>query len=1256
MSLEGLDWRYRLDEAKEAYYNTTDALIIAKDTPSNSKQFAVIPKGDLYLLKDTDIHAYEVLLTHNRIGDDDDRTYKLYFDTEIIIKDATEDKINAVNIIRQDFIKAVLEFFKKKFEIKIFEEVLTSDAIGGYDEVIDINASGITEKGYKLSYHTILPIYLSNYSLIYDLIAFIIKEIAVDFEKKLANDIKDRYIIDRSVYTSNPTKSRLFRLPYQTKITAPNRPLIPIKEGLDYLDYLITCFDPRTNITKTDLIEKKIVLKVPKNIQVITNNARTILDLNNLIKSPSQKPITSKRVKEVLMTYPDDEQEALVRIYLESIINTPEHRQTRIIWLKVITNLKILGKDYTDPDYFKQLGQSWTISAYAKNYKQGKLQKQNDIEVKEAVCNFERSWDSINIDNFDWDEKQEWNKSFLNLQNYAVKSDKELPSKILINKGMIKLYNFRIPNGIDIVQSSRDIDPNTNTMIDPDFIPYIEQQSLTTKEGIGRGKTKAVLKIVRKYCRPHNCPRQIKEIKSRYEKGLCKAKTDEERRVIKKRYDDDIRNCPQVVSRYIIFSNRVLFGEDFKAKLNKQLAEEGLKPAYFYLDNIENEKVFLDEYSGIVVSIESLYKNRNLINRIIRTKNYFTFFDEIETLLCSLTGNTRSSNEIGTMTLLKDLWNDASINICADAYLSVKSMEFIQGMNKITGRLDTHTYLHSNDYNPYPKTFNICMTTSMKQGAKGEYYQKAIDDLKDQLQEALKNPENRICILCEEVAMIHQFRALFIELAKDQSYNFSMDANYIEHTGEKRNNQSDEEYQYSLRMFRDPTLFLPIRVWIYNTCIMNGVSVENVKFNCCYAILDNFGTTKGGTIKANDILNAIGRARKSDEWNIYIYNNPFNNTRNIILDNQGIREAIMAEETAIITASKEIDDLGFDGVLSKKQKTIRDFNKYNTNTNLYYKVLENNIYKFYKYDDDGMKKISSKYFMSEFKYDEFKSLNGMTEDKQLNNLLMSLKVNSKYEINLNLIFKKDIFIELATLKGNIINDLTDTIKTDLESKDDFKYKGVRLDNNINIIDTPSNKRLISCMTEIFKNTITSDTEYYERLLTNEANRRSRKVFKNLYDYATDNNKNSEYRPMYVKEVIKILRCIDGVFYNTDTDIYPTDLPKILTTTDIKTYELESQFKNVLSEYNNYNQIKKIPTKLITNINNILYPIGLKYEELGTREREKTNNKDTNKRGYIYTYELVAILDNANDNYERPLNDPRGIKYLINNTIDWTKAK
>ena len=79
--------------------------------------------------------------------------------------------------------------------------------------------------------------------------------------------------------------------------------------------------------------------------------------------------------------------------------------------------------------------------------------------------------------------------------------------------------------------------------------------------------------------------------------------------------------------------------------------------------------------------------------------------DEIETILKNITGST-NKDHLGCCDLIYKLWESSKTNVILDAYLSYKSVGFIKLMNELTNRKD-NIYIHQNDYNKYPKIFNI---------------------------------------------------------------------------------------------------------------------------------------------------------------------------------------------------------------------------------------------------------------------------------------------------------------------------------------------------------------------------------------------------------------------------------------------------------------------------------------------------------------------------------------------------------------------
>ena len=119
-----MNWTYKLDDVKQTYYNGDNNIIIAKDANDKGiKQYAVIQADKLPLLKDTNINAYECILTHSDNDKYDNRIYKFYIDIDIITE---ADKIEAIDKIRIDFCNEILRVMKDKFpsQINSTEEII----------------------------------------------------------------------------------------------------------------------------------------------------------------------------------------------------------------------------------------------------------------------------------------------------------------------------------------------------------------------------------------------------------------------------------------------------------------------------------------------------------------------------------------------------------------------------------------------------------------------------------------------------------------------------------------------------------------------------------------------------------------------------------------------------------------------------------------------------------------------------------------------------------------------------------------------------------------------------------------------------------------------------------------------------------------------------------------------------------------------------------------------------------------------------
>jgi hypothetical protein len=316
------------------------------------------------LLKDTNINAYECFLTHSENEGYDNRLYKFYIDIDI----KTEaDKIEAIDKIRIDFCIEILRVMKDKFPLQI----------NSTEEILYLNSSGLTnDDKYKYSYHAIFPIYTSNYKIHHIIASWVILNILPKYNNLLPKNIYNNSLIDKAVYTDNPSKSRLFRLPYQTKINS-YRMLTPVIEADNYSDYLITQFNKeKPNICERDLSDGGLTIKLNKSFYKFKETDQydiaTYAVQQSLIRtSYKTAKVSDDFIKDTLKTY--GELEAKVRLFLINIINTYDCRQEWLIWFKVITNLKRIGKnDFNDENYFRELAKSWSIAGFTKDYKQKK--------------------------------------------------------------------------------------------------------------------------------------------------------------------------------------------------------------------------------------------------------------------------------------------------------------------------------------------------------------------------------------------------------------------------------------------------------------------------------------------------------------------------------------------------------------------------------------------------------------------------------------------------------------------------------------------------------------------------------------------------------------------------------------------------------------------------------------------------------------------------------------------------------------------
>lgn len=375
----------------------------------------------------------------------------------------------------------------------------------------------------------------------------------------------------------------------------------------------------------------------------------------------------------------------------------------------------------------------------------------------------------------------------------------------------------------------------------------------------------------------------------------------------------------------------------------------------------------------------------------------------------------------------------------------------------------------------------------------------------------------------------------------------------------------------------------------------------------------------------------------------------------IELDDHNIQLLIDNENVASLNTKLINNTLDYDANIKEKDKRISKIIEYESNKHIYYSQIKNHssyreiiyyryaqagteikrtrrgevlddngaVIKYYDEDyidvyDEPMKIISKDYVEpNTYDYTEYEELvnKGIIVNNKINDMMNRLKINSVYETNANLIFKKDLFIQLAKLKGNIIKDKTEQIKEDC--------KEITKNINYNLL-TPSGNALI--IPDIKENTERyfidkQIDEYYKEginipRLVIHASPEYKRLFKNWVNLKT-NKKENNITPIYIKQVIKIL---SGGYGET-----PLYLPENITTDDINNNRYELQLKVVIDEYLK-STMKKTDSKisLMKVINDIIYPMGLKYEsDGGTRE-------GSGKRLRKYKYTLKPTIKKYED--------------------------
>jgi hypothetical protein len=790
--------------------------------------------------------------------------------------------------------------------------------------------------------------------------------------------------------------------------------------------------------------------------------------------------------------------------------------------------------------------------------------------------NFNKMWNSIIT-----------NKIYFGIptfSNIASKYDKNIRTKLLFTSNYIKMYDIKkyIPSYAEIYEIK-----DKNERID--FIKYKNYKTIMTDVNIGEGKTEAFNKL------------------------------------LLESLNKDIKTFA------IIFSNRILYGKEYLEKTNKLLLKNKYNPLIFYKDI--KEKVYIDmtKYSGIIVSFESLTKQFYNIKKSFN-RTIITFYDESETLIKGIVGTT-NKNQSDTIHSLNVIWNKSKINIIADAYASIKSLEFIKHMNEATNRTQKYIYIHAGNRNLYPKTFTIKNTVNNL-----DNYDKLTQEVTEAIYKDIMD-NKKIVVFAESATDINKIKSYL--LYKKISPN-----TILCNTGRQKQSDTNEENIKNILPFTDKYLFNNYQIWLYNSSILNGVSVEDVKYDKGYLITHNFGNSKD-TIGGNDCLNAIGRARQTTEWFIYM---KLQEKQGNLISNYSLNiDEIDKINQGIITTSKyksQYDNnTDYEDDIVNIDINIISYNYY-INDPLNYRLSKVSVtgggtaIRFYKW---GNNKICNENIVFELPYEDYLEhiQNGaITRTLEEHIIFKNLINNNTYSTHFNLIFKKEVFILLAKNKGNIIIDENNNFKDDLKPLEGY-----------NILDLPKIKYNINgtynlsgfVNQDIEDNYNIQDINKYNDLINNLEDlnyllvvNTSFKMINEKWKSIKTNSIINNYNPIYAKTLLNHIFKIKYLY----------ELPENITTDYIISNKLyENHFINS-TNFKKANGIRVRPitnktVAFITEINYILRELGFYYQINHERTIRKTIN---DIKSYNNTYELKYTK------YELSYKNTHGIICNLCNTI------
>ena len=902
--------------------------------------------------------------------DDNDIYYAFYLDLDVDIKKDRylENNISKCNNILKTSLECIIKTLNDNFKYSIDKkDIFIADANG--DNELE------KQNTYKYSKHIHLPIYLKD---IQDLKILYTYLNTIIFNKNKYCFKDDTIVYDNSVYIIDADKNKYkkWRMLNQTK-PKTSRKLTSYKlEGYGYSENVkdYNCIrygriDHESNHIFIDNIHTKYkLLNIEKVKELLYHNAKIHLGIDENIKNIVYDCLDYK-----IKTSKTEElnYNNIIDIYRKNNDNVLSIVECS---LKVIPNDVKLKQDFKTwikiARILKHIGKSHydNDNTFYDMFRYWTLNAYKEKDKIESDMKCNRLWKSIILNDDN-------NIGIPSLKVFATICDKEFNMKNLFVNTYIDFYDINVENyNYDIHTLKSD-----EYLKDFDVQKMLEYDLVLVSLNVGEGKTEYVLK--------HNL--------------------------------GDI---------LIPFSNRILFGKDMFSKCKNAFGDENVS---FYFTDKHDGEINVNN-KAFIVSIQSLYKYEEYINNLIANKKKVVLFlDEFEALYDAVICDTTNKKIMDNFKVLIKLWKQARLIIPVDAFISKRSFELIEVLNKEASINPKKLFINANKRNLYPKTLTI-------KGVSNDKYEKEL-------------LEKLICINVKKNLSNGDKFVMFSEFAeickkiKDSLLNSGITEDKILTIIKDEKDDNPKKIE---EVMNDTNKLNEYLCWIYNSCILNGVSFTLKHFNIGYIILGNFG------VPANDTLNASFRSRTTNEFYVYYLHSGCRGKRTLLrtfpLNDDIIKEIrtnkINADYNNVIR-----NDENMNTILEIPHEYSKLY-QYHDNTEQYSRQISINEVKYYKKDKIGNNVYEDEYLVystSKTNYDAFINIYNYKNKDTYNNKERLVNLGKKF-INFNNIFKYEIIIQIAKDNGNIIKyDMINNYDiNDNEYDNAYQIKNITIDDHI----------------------------------------------------------------------------------------------------------------------------------------------------------------------------------------------------------------